>query len=525
MTIFHSPANISFVRRRESLACHRRESQSLQGEDPDDDANDSAWTRKDPPVSRIVSRNRLMNTQSDTLFAAFPVELRVEIFLQYCGMYCPIDKSTEGPIMLLKVCRAWKELALQTPQLWASFALDFTLIHGLDKRHFFISAMKEWINRSRNLPLSFELHYEYAVFDATSTPLIQCILPSSHRWRDINLHAPSDSLLPLWEVGFPSLRNLAMDSTGLSIHALKNLAINWAQITELNLFLSPTPPTLDECLDILKRVVNLTRCTINAICGSSSHDLDRRLHLPRMEHLGLSMYGGEIGGRRETKFMEFLGALSPPALQSLSIRWTVEAPGPNQPYYWSDSGYAKLIHFLGELREHLTSLHLAYLPFTTRQLIGCLGVVRALKHLDLTLSRADMVHDSINDEFLGALTQRSGASTLVPLLRSIRLESNGESFSNTALFRFIASRWKYQESLSGELESLDLVSSSRQAQYHPWRFEDLKVGKLDVRARLRSEFSMLAVLSPFLDRDSYGEMICFLNGDFSSNIRSLLIFG
>jgi len=527
MTISHPPTDITFVRRRQSLTCRRLESQSLQGEGPNDD---SAWTEKVSPVSAASSgRNRtgfLMDTKSDTLFTAFPVELRVEVFLQFCGMYSPIGKSTQGPMMLLRICRAWRALALQTPSLWKSFTVDFRPLPRPEKRDFLITAMQQWIDRSRNLPLSFKLHLNYPVFDATSTHLIQCILPSSPRWRDVTLLAPGASLLPLWEAepnSFPSLRTLTVETVGPSPFAFGDLGINWAQITELDLFLI-TIPTLDECLYILKQGVNLRRCTMNAVCVFNSNHLER-LPLPQLEHLGLTIYGGDIGGgRQETKFMAFLGALSLSGLESLRIGWNVAALGPNQAYYWSD-GHTRFIEFLGELRAHLKALRLAYLPFNTRQLIECLGVVHSLTNLDITLSRADMEHDIVDDELLGALTQQRGCPGLVPSLQSIRLESYGESFSNPALLRFVASRWRYQESVSGALESVDLVSPRRHTEYRPRRFRDLKEARLDVAAGLRSEFSMVKVLSSFLDRDSYGEMICFMNGDFPLDIRSLLIFG
>ncbi|KAJ7477140.1 hypothetical protein B0H11DRAFT_2029863 [Mycena galericulata] len=528
MTISHPPTDTSFVRRRQSLSCRRRESQSLQGEGPNHD--DSVWTGKVSPVSRINSgRNgtgiRFMDFPSDTLSTAFPVELRVEVFLHFCGMYCPIGKSTEGPTMLLKICRAWRELALQTPQLWNSFTLDLRPLPHPEKRDFLIFSMQQWIERSRNLPLSFKLRLNYPVFDATCTPLIQCILPSSPRWRDVSLLAPGASLTPLWGAqpnSFPTLSSLTVETVGPSTFAFGDLGLNWAQVTELDLFLI-TIPTLDECLRILKQGVSLRRCTMNAICVFSSIGCEQRLALPHLEHLGLTMYGGETG-RQETRLMSFLGALSLTGLQSLRIAWNVAAPGPGQAYYWSD-GHTRFIDFLGELQVPLKTLHLAYLPFNTRQLIECLRVVPSLTHLDVSLSRADVEHDIINDELLGALAQQTGCSGLVPHLQNIWLESHGQSFSNPALLRFIASRWRYQGPGSGDLESVDIVSPKRHAEYRPRRFKDLKEGRLEVAAALRSEFSMVKVLSSFLDRDSYGEMICFLNGDFPADIRSLLIFG
>ncbi|KAJ6567277.1 hypothetical protein DFH09DRAFT_456197 [Mycena vulgaris] len=419
MTISRFPIDISFNCHRQSLSCRR---ESLQ--DEDGSINDSPSNVKESLLSRISSgRNRqVMDTKTDTLFTAFPVELRVEVFLQFCGMYCPIGKDTEGPVLLLQVCRAWKELALQTPQLWTSFALDFRPFPGPKKSEFLISALKGWIDRSRNLPLSFKLRYPGPVSDATCTNLIQCILPSSARWRDVSLTVPSTSLLPLWEVkpnSFPSLRTLSMETAGRCPFVLKNLGINWAQITELNLALI-TFPTLDECLYILQEGPNLKRCSMDAICVFTSNDT-KRFPLPKLEHLQLTAYGGDNGGflpgRPETQFIAFLAALSLPGLESLKIGWGVTR-GPDQSYYWSDSHTTGFVDFLQGLGGHLKTLRLECLPFNAQQVLRCLEVVPCLRHLDFSMSQADWAHDFINDELLGALTQQPGRpeqSSVAPL--------------------------------------------------------------------------------------------------------------
>lgn len=455
------------------------------------------------------------------IFTVLPVELRVEVFLQFCGIYCPVGKFAEGPIMLLQICRAWTELVLQTPQLWSSFSVDFRSLTGPKHRAFLISALKGWIDRSRNFPLSFKLHYP--VLDATSIDVIQCIVPSLARWRNVTLYAPTASLLPLWEAkpnSFPGLRTVSIETFGPSPLVLKKLGINWTQITELDLFLIPIP-TLDECLHILKEGVSLRRCSMNAACVFSSDDLEILL-LPKLEHLQLKMYDGDTYGSSQSRFLVFLRALSLPRLESMSISWNVTR-GPR----WSKGSSDSFVEFLEELGSHLQALHLGYLPFDTLQILGCLRAVPSLRCLSISLSQADKEHDFIDNQFLSALTQQPEYSNgLLPFLQRLRLECHGESFNNVALLRFIASRWRYQESPSvgGRLECLDFVSPKRHAEYRPRRFKDVKEGRLEVAAGLRSEFSMVKVLSSFMNRDSYGRTICFLNGDFPSDIRSLLVF-
>jgi len=518
MTI-HSPTDISFVHRRQSLSCRRRVSLSQQGE------GFSVDSSKVLPVSRTrSSRNRTeahAGMEGGTIFNVLPIELRVEVFLQFCGMYCPIGKVNEGPIMLLRICRAWTELVLHTPQLWSSFSLNFGSLIGPRHSRFLISAVQDWMDRSRNFPLSFKLHCP--ALDAACTDLMQCILSSSARWRNVTLYAPSASLLPLLEAkpnSLPSLRVLNVETFGPSTIALTTFGFNWSQITELDLFFI-TIPTLDECLHILKEGVGLRRCSMNAACVLSS-DAPELLSLPKLEHLQLKMYGGDMAGSPQSRFLVFLRSLSLPRLDSLSIGWNV-TQGPR----WSNGSSDSFIEFLEELGGHLEALHLGYLPFHTRQFLDCLRAVPLLKSLSISLSQADREHDSIDNEFLGALTrQPGGGDGLLPSLQRIRLESHGGSFNNVALLRFVASRWRYQVSPSaaGQLECLDIVSPKRHAEYRPRRFKDLKEGRLEVAAGLRSEYTMVQVLSSFLNRDSYGRMICFMNGDFPLDIRPLLIF-
>ncbi|KAJ7831546.1 hypothetical protein B0H14DRAFT_2592626 [Mycena olivaceomarginata] len=78
----------------------RRESPSLQGE--------SFSVEKVHPDSQIsFSQNRsdvhavMDAAKGGTMFTALPVELRVEVFLQFCGSYCRIGQFAEGPIMPL----------------------------------------------------------------------------------------------------------------------------------------------------------------------------------------------------------------------------------------------------------------------------------------------------------------------------------------------------------------------------------------------------------------------------------------
>ncbi|KAJ7845494.1 hypothetical protein B0H14DRAFT_2584626 [Mycena olivaceomarginata] len=217
----------------------------------------------------------------------------------------------------------------------------------------------------------------------------------------------------------------------------------------------------------------------------------------------------------QSEFLVFLRTLSLLGLESLSISWNA-AQGP----LWSKSSSDTFIEFLEELRS-LETLHLGYLPFDTRQILDCLRVVSSLRSLSISVSRGNKQRDFINNEFLGALTQEPGRSDgFIPFLQRIRLASHGESFTDVAWLCFVASRWRYQESPSaGHLDCLDIVSPKQHAEYRPRRFKDLKEGRLEVSAGLKSDSSMVQVLSSF-PNSSYGRMICFMNGGEGGSLSS-----
>ncbi|KAJ7909300.1 hypothetical protein B0H13DRAFT_1616632 [Mycena leptocephala] len=54
-----------------------------------------------------------------------PGEVTSEIFLHCLPDTPSIPSSITAPLLLLKICKRWRDTALKTPVLWASFA-----VHG-----------------------------------------------------------------------------------------------------------------------------------------------------------------------------------------------------------------------------------------------------------------------------------------------------------------------------------------------------------------------------------------------------------
>ncbi|KAJ6472756.1 hypothetical protein C8R47DRAFT_919098, partial [Mycena vitilis] len=82
-----------------------------------------------------------------------PFELSSEIFLHSLPAFA-VPGTQSVPILLLKICRAWTEVALSTPALWASIELHAP---EFDYTQAFKGGVHDWLQRACNRPLAIAL--------------------------------------------------------------------------------------------------------------------------------------------------------------------------------------------------------------------------------------------------------------------------------------------------------------------------------------------------------------------------------
>ncbi|KAJ7646033.1 hypothetical protein DFH06DRAFT_1050665, partial [Mycena polygramma] len=91
---------------------------------------------------------RQLNAVLDPM-ARLPVELSSEIFLQSLP---PLpEPGAPQPLLLLKICHAWTDIALSTPALWADIHIASPCTEG------FTEVLALWFPRARTRPLSIFL--------------------------------------------------------------------------------------------------------------------------------------------------------------------------------------------------------------------------------------------------------------------------------------------------------------------------------------------------------------------------------
>ncbi|THU93094.1 hypothetical protein K435DRAFT_779985 [Dendrothele bispora CBS 962.96] len=155
-------------------------------------------TRKEKLSSYIHKHRQLLSP-----IRRFPPEMIAELFT-YClpSTYPPTRDPSEAPLLLTLVCKQWREIALCTPYLWSALHIYIPYSRVQDKGFMEIrkNRIKQWLERSGNLPLSLSLTHRKSDWEWTRqgsdnqelliSSLMECFIEYSSRWKDLTLNAP-----------------------------------------------------------------------------------------------------------------------------------------------------------------------------------------------------------------------------------------------------------------------------------------------------------------------------------------------
>ncbi|KAJ6458393.1 hypothetical protein C8R47DRAFT_1059723 [Mycena vitilis] len=150
-----------------------------------------------------------------------PTEITSEVFLQTLDPEDTSPSSPTSPLFLGHICRAWREIALTTPPLWASITVSSADAAANERR---LRLLELWLARSAQCPLHIVIVHSGA--PASPGSFIETILPHRARWEELDLWISCEqSLLISGEL--PLLRRVKI---GLS------------DITTANKAMLPFPP-------------------------------------------------------------------------------------------------------------------------------------------------------------------------------------------------------------------------------------------------------------------------------------------
>lgn len=233
------------------------------------------------------------------LIAILPVDVKLEIFL-----YVYHDVL---PLVLGAVCKEWRDIVWNSPQLWDTIDLVLSQDHYKTQ----LILLKDWLERGGRCPLSITLHYIGFFAMHTKYPELACLpllFGQSYRWEHIDFRLPRGTIVGMMrEPGYlPLLRSLFFDfdlhdewyqdnrghlryfaeapllrSANTNNRDLADIVLPWKQLEDLKL----RSFDVDYLCRTLEQARNLVHCHLESSCR---HDLpDKRVHLPKLQSITL----------------------------------------------------------------------------------------------------------------------------------------------------------------------------------------------------------------------------------------------
>ncbi|KAJ7122991.1 hypothetical protein C8R44DRAFT_876181 [Mycena epipterygia] len=275
-----------------------------------------------------------------------PPELTSEIFL-LCLPDLPSDPSPlEAPLLLLEICTAWREIALRTPALWASFNLR-DILYG--KTLAFQGEMGgkrllDWLRRAGSAPLDLKIRHadpqpgtspESHVTPPPATNMFLELCKRAPQWHDVDLTIPFQDLaleciklalegklntlkrlsLHVWERGSPlsiTVFSQAPNLQQVSLTRLRldNIILPWTQLTSLTI---TAGFSLQDCVQVLQLSPRLTFCRFDSVTG----ELDNQTLLSPLPNLQSLYFDCEHS-------VQILRVLTLPGLTNLGLPCSLE---------------------------------------------------------------------------------------------------------------------------------------------------------------------------------------------------------
>ncbi|KAJ7583315.1 hypothetical protein C8J56DRAFT_1055079 [Mycena floridula] len=247
----------------------------------------------------VLEREALQRNVASYKAILAPIRLLNDDILRDIFVHClPVNRAaatviTDAPLLLGRICRSWRELALSTPALWASIHVEFSYFLGLRRVQRLCQEAQSWLVRSGTCPLTIQVLHQVHTDDLRDLTIdfIKFLTTISTRWRSIEIIAPSESLFSLRSLsetdvprlekfrhsaingpdhlagenlsqsldilGGERLRDLGLSSPPYDI-AASSSKINFGQLTRLDLHAE-----LVVYADILRRCPNLVTCCMS----------------------------------------------------------------------------------------------------------------------------------------------------------------------------------------------------------------------------------------------------------------------
>ncbi|KAJ7250253.1 hypothetical protein C8J57DRAFT_1723573 [Mycena rebaudengoi] len=355
-----------------------------------------------------------------------PTEVTAEIFIHclpvlqhpFCGD--PHYIRINAPRLLLQICRAWRDIALTTPKLWASFHIQGYYLRSTSWGQMF----EEWVRRAGSSPLSMVLQHDDSAVEWSLFPgVFHQIIARPSQWRDVELIVPHRALLrPEFQtalqgklhalerlvintdrsyfhghnMGVPTVEAIPLTAfetapklraVGLLNFSLSFINLPWNQLTSF----VGEKLSLSDCTRILGMTPLLVDCILTDVNNDDATNITTP---PPLLHLKSLVLDGEPAGWRTFTQGGILGFLTLPALTQLHL-----------PVVFADT----FLPFL--TRSRPSALRKLVLHTGYRCLIQGAASMPALS--DVTINQPSL------DQAAGILASLLASSAFIPNLESL----------------------------------------------------------------------------------------------------------
>lgn len=266
--------------------------------------------------------------------SSLPPELLGEIFLRCLPQTNYVTPSSdECPLVLTRVCRHWRAVALSTPRLWASLSISLLRAGTTSGDKY-----KHWLEKARNVPLSIRVVHDMDHSDGKEPLSIQWLRPFLGRCSDLWWHGPpvqglldnSVQSLSRFQVTFhkanflvsipsptPQLRSAVLQSLTFDLRSLRSIDLPWHQLLELKIqFALVSSATF---LQVIGLCTQAQRVSVSSICMDALPQTDLQ-PFPLISTVNHSIHRFEVNVIR-AGLGSLFEALTLPALEELVIRF------------------------------------------------------------------------------------------------------------------------------------------------------------------------------------------------------------
>ncbi|EDR15535.1 uncharacterized protein LACBIDRAFT_302020 [Laccaria bicolor S238N-H82] len=453
-------------------------------------------------------------------FRRLPLEIMAEIF-SHC---LPTDHNAvmsvkEAPLLLGRVCSAWRSITLSTPHLWASLHIPTPTPDSrfgpasVRKMATRCEAVREWILCSGKIPLSISLYTldprvsfkgsSNSDSDSNSQEDMESfgrvsrqIIPFSRQWKTVYLRAMESSFTPFqamvkgdvpmleslsivnipledWEpqtsshaerpwkkssglLSAPKLRRLSL--THFS-ECLYNLPVRWSRLTHLKLDeegLNHLESLSDLRYSHVFRV--LKKCPLLVSCSFRLGNSESDTRVPSNSTLSPSQYALTLP-LLEHLSLSLSGRSDEAFLKYLDLpalrHLEIKVQKEHRGHKAPENQRSVLMDLLSQNGTKLKKLFIEIWAMTEDVLIHCLKSVPSVTHLHLN----NFSSGSVDEEIAYCLTpSKRNRDYLCPLLEEFHCEgSECASFSEEDLLSFIQKRHVSKYKNGGVLKRVNII--------------------------------------------------------------------